>query len=130
MDPAAEEQFLQLAMEHPDLVCSEAPTELLEAAASEAEPTKFLEEFFAIGYTGWLQQKHGRRIRLPRDRIDRAIIVLWLRACLLNTNRLLGLAGGDQNTPFFLRRRPLLAPITAAYSQYLHTLGEEQEVPP
>ena len=101
MNPGQEEYYLQLASEHPDLVCSEVPTELLEAAASDAEPTKFLEKFFAVGYTGWLAQKHGRRIHLPQDLIDRAVIVLWLRACLLNTGRLLGRTDGDEDTPFF-----------------------------
>ena len=101
MDLGQEEYYLQFASEHPGLVCSEVPTELLEAAASDAEPTKFLEEFFAVGYNGWLAEKHGRRIHPPQDLVDRAVIVLWLRACLLNTDRLLGRTGNDQNTPFF-----------------------------
>ena len=82
-------------------MCSEVPSELLEAASSDAEPTKFLEEFFAVGYTGWLAHKHGRRIHPPQDLVDRAVIVLWLRACLLNTGRLLGRTDDDQTTPFF-----------------------------
>ena len=101
MDPGQEEHYLQFASEHPDVMCSEVPSELLEAAASDAEPTKFLEEFFAVGYTGWLAQKHGRRIHPPQDLVDRAVIVLWLRACLLNTDRLLGRTDGGQDTLFF-----------------------------
>lgn len=101
MDPAMEEQFLQLAAENPEMLCSQAPVEILEASASDAEPTKFLEEFFATGYTAWLTKKHGRRLHLPKEHIDRAIIVLWLRACFLNTNRLLGRIGGDEDKPFF-----------------------------
>ena len=96
-----EEHFLRLAAEHPDILCSEAPPEILEAAAADAEPTKFREEYLATGYMGWLAQKFGRRIHPPKDRIDRAIIVLWLRACLLNTSRLLGQEDGDDNKPFF-----------------------------
>ena len=101
MDPAMEEHFLKLAAENPGMMCSEAPVEILEASAADAEPTKYLEEFFAAGYNGWLALKFGRRIHPPQDRIDRAIIVLWLRACLLNTDRILerNQAGPDQ--PFF-----------------------------
>jgi hypothetical protein len=101
VDPSQEERFLQLARERPDILCAEAPAEILEAAASDAEPTKFLEEFFATGYTGWLAKKYGRRLHPPQDRIDRAILVLWLRACLLNTDRLLGHRNSELDRPFF-----------------------------
>ena len=47
------------------MLCFEAPLEILEEAASEAEPTKFMEEFFAAGYTGWLSRKMGRQIHPP-----------------------------------------------------------------
>ena len=96
-----EERFLRLAVEQPDMLCSQVPADILEAAASEAEPTKFLEEFFATGYTEWLAKKHGRRLHLPREQIDRAILVLWFRACLLETSRLLGRNNGDEDKPFF-----------------------------
>ncbi len=88
----------ETASSHAD---TEAPPEILEACASEAEPTKFLEEYFAAGYSGWLAKKLGRRISLPQDRIDQAIIVLWYRACLLDTDRLLGQQSADANKPFF-----------------------------
>jgi len=101
MDPQMEEEFLQLAAEHPDILCSEAPLEILEESASEAEPTRYLEQFFATGYTAWLAQKHGRRIRLPKEMIDRAILVLWFRASLLNTSRMLGQPNNDDRQPFF-----------------------------
>ena len=101
MDPAMEEQFLRLASDNPGMLCSDAPVEILEAAASEAEPTKFLEEFFAEGHNGWLAKKHGRRLHLPQERIDRAVIVLWLRACLLNTSRLLGRTDPESENLFF-----------------------------
>jgi len=101
MDPQMEEEFLQLAAEHPDILCSEAPLEILEESASEAEPTRYLEEFFATGYTAWLAKKHGRRVRLPKAMIDRAVLVLWFRASLLNTSRLMGLRNSDEDQPFF-----------------------------
>ena len=101
MDPLMEEEFLQLATEHPDILCSEAPLEILEESASEAEPTRYLEEFFATGYTAWLSKKHGRRIRLPKEMIDRAILVLWFRASLLNTSRMMGQPNNNDALPFF-----------------------------
>ena len=101
MDPLMEEEFLQLATEHPDILCSEAPLEILEESASEAEPTRYLEEFFATGYTAWLAKKHGRRVRLPKEMIDRAVLVLWFRASLLNTSRLMGQRNSDEDQPFF-----------------------------
>ncbi|MCH7713241.1 MAG: hypothetical protein IIC99_06415 [Chloroflexi bacterium] len=101
MDSAMEEHFLKLATENPGMMCSEAPAEILEASAADAEPTKFLEDFFAAGYNGWLALKFGRRIHPPQDRIDRAIIVLWLRACLLNTDRILERNEVGPDQPFF-----------------------------
>jgi hypothetical protein len=101
MDPAMEEHFLNLAAENPGMMCSEAPIEILEASAADAEPTKFLEDFFAAGYHGWLALKFGRRIHPPQERVDRAIIVLWLRACLLNTGRILKRNETGPDEPFF-----------------------------
>lgn len=101
IDPAMEQHFLKLATDNPGMLCSEAPKEILEASAADAEPTKFLENFFAIGYNGWLSLKFGRQIHPPQDRIDRAIIVLWLRAGLLNTDRILGRNHEEPNQPFF-----------------------------
>ena len=101
MDREEEQHFFQLAVENPERLCVEAPPEILEACASEAEPTKFLEEYFAAGYSGWLAKKMGRRISLPQDRIDQAIIVLWYRACLLDTDRLMGQQHADAGKPFF-----------------------------
>ena len=54
MDPAREKHYLQMATDHPEILCSEAPLEILEAAASEGEPTKFVEEYFAAGHSQWL----------------------------------------------------------------------------
>jgi hypothetical protein len=99
MDPAKEEEYLQLAANNPDMLCSEAPPEVLEICSSEIEPTSFLEEFFAAGYSQWVMQTYGRR--LPQERINNAIIVLWLRACRLHTSILLGDRDPDWDKPFF-----------------------------
>ena len=96
-----EQHFLQGAADQPLMLCSEAPVEVLELAAAEAEPTKFLEEYFAVGHAHWLAHKYGRSINLPKLQMDQAIIVLWFRACLLNTDRLLGREATDADKPFF-----------------------------
>ena len=101
MDASDEERYRRLAEEQPDILCSQVPHELLAEAASEAEPTPFMEEFFATGYIGWLAQRHGRRVRPPQIQIDTAILALWYRACLLSTDRLLGNTSEYDDQPFF-----------------------------
>ena len=101
MDSAAEERYLQMAMDHPDMLGSEAPMEVLEAASSGDEPTAFLEKFFATGYTQRLSQKYGRSVQLPQDRINNAIVVLWVKACRLHTNRMLGRPNEELEKPLF-----------------------------
>ena len=64
MQASMEQKFLRMAQEHPDMTCSEAPPEILEAAAAEVEPTIYMEEYFAAGYSAWLSKKHGRTIHL------------------------------------------------------------------
>ena len=99
MDPALEEHYLQMAQNNPNMLCSEVPVEILEACSAEAEPTRFLEEFFATGYTHWLIQKYGRR--LPQEYINNGILILWLRACRLHTSLITGVTDPDWETPFF-----------------------------
>ena len=101
MDPATEQRLLKLTSERPDLLCSEAPLEVLEAAAADPEPTPFMEQFFAAGYTAWLSRKMGRQIHPTQDRLDQAIIVLHLRAGLMNTDLLMGLPVRSADQPFF-----------------------------
>ena len=101
MDPEREQHFLQMAAEQPGILCSEAPVEILEACAVEVEPTDYLEEYFAVGHGAWLALKHGRRINKPQLLVDQAILVLYRRACLLNTDRLLGQDTVDSGQPFF-----------------------------
>ena len=101
MDAETEQTYLQMALDSPNITCSEAPPEILEAAASEVDPTIFMEEYFAAGHAAWLATKHGRAVHLPKVMVDRAIIVLWHRACVLNTDRLLGQEMQDFDRPFF-----------------------------
>ena len=101
MDPDREQHFLRMAAEQPDILCADAPDEILEACAVEVEPTDFLEQYFAAGHSAWLAHKHGRTINKPQILVDQAILVLYRRACLLNTARLMGQTSEYANQPFF-----------------------------
>ena len=101
MEPDREQHFLRMALEQPDILCVDAPDEILEACAVEVEPTDFLEQYFAAGHSAWLAHKHGRSINKPQILVDQAILVLYRRACLLNTARLMGQTSEYANQPFF-----------------------------
>lgn len=101
MTQEARDCFLQMAVDQPEMTCAEAPPEILELASAEQEPTPFMEEYFAAGHGAWLTVKHGRRIAIPQNLMDRAILVLWNRAGLLNTDRILGQTNRDADKPFF-----------------------------
>ena len=101
MEPDREQHFLRMAAEQPDILCADAPDEILEACAVEVEPTDFLEQYFAAGHSAWLAHKHGRTINKPQILINQAILVLYRRACLLNTARLMGQTSEYADQPFF-----------------------------
>ena len=101
MEPDREQHFLRMAAEQPDILCADAPDEILEACAVEVEPTDFLEQYFAAGHSAWLAHKHGRTINKPPILVNQAILVLYRRACLLNTARLMGQPSEHANQPFF-----------------------------
>ena len=65
------------------------------------EPTEFHEAYFAAGYTGWLEHKLGRRVKVPQQQLNNAIVVLWNRACELHTSRILGRADDRWRDAFF-----------------------------
>ena len=101
MEPDREQFFLRLAVEQPDILCADAPDEILEACGVEIEPTDFLEQYFAAGHSAWLARKHGRSINKPQILVNQAILVLYRRACLIHTARLTGQAVPDADRPFF-----------------------------
>ena len=101
MEPDREQHFLRMAAGQPDILCADAPDEILEACAVEVEPTDFLEQYFAAGHSAWLAHKHGRTINKPQILVNQAILVLYRRACLLNTARLMGQTSEYANQPFF-----------------------------
>ena len=96
---AQEPDYIQLAETTPGMLCCEAPAEILEACALDNEPTPFLERFFEAGIRAHARQEHGRE--LPQMYVNNAILVLWLRACRLYTNGLLGVVDPDLDKQFF-----------------------------
>ena len=102
MDVEEERAYLQLAMDNPNLLCWEVPEDVLQAASYAGdEPNEFLRTLLATGYTQWLLQKHGPRIRPLPEQVDRAVLVLWVRACSLYTSRMTGRPDEDWDKPFF-----------------------------
>ena len=87
IDPESEQSYIQLALDHPDMLCSEAPPEILQASSFAGdEPTEFLHNFFSAGYTQWVLKTYGIRIDFDQERIARAVMLLWFRACSLYTS--------------------------------------------
>ena len=88
IDPQREEEYIQMAGANPNLRCSDAPLEILQAASYAGdEPTPFLRAFFTAGHSQWLAQTYGVPASAFEDeRIERAVILLWIRACELYTS--------------------------------------------
>jgi len=103
MSPEQEAAYIQLALASPQMLCSEAPAEILqESSYAGDEPTEFLLAFFAAGHTQWLAQACGvPATALPKDRVVRAALLLWLRACELYTCRQYRRQSSDWDKPFF-----------------------------
>ena len=69
-----------MAQDRPNMLCSEVPIELLENCLHASdEPTEFLSNLFRLGHTQWLSKKYGQGVQVSKDRMNNAIIVLWLR---------------------------------------------------
>ena len=102
MNQDQEAAFVQMAQDNPEILCSEIPVELLEAASfSGEEPSEFLTQFLTAGHLEWLAQRHDGRYHYEQERIDRAVYLLWNRACHLYTSHIMSLADADWVKPFF-----------------------------
>ena len=100
--PEDEPRYLRLAAENPQMLCSEAPPEILQASSFAGdEPTAFLFEFFATGYNQWFQKTHGFRIDFDPERVARGVILLWFRACDLYTSLEYDRPHSDWDKEFF-----------------------------
>ena len=102
MNQDQEEAYIQLAQDNPEILCSEIPVELLEAASfSGDEPSEFLTQFLTAGHQEWLARRDGGRYHYEQERIDRAVLLLWNRACHLYTSHIMSRADADLLKPFF-----------------------------
>ena len=101
MDSTTEQRYIQLAREHPDLLCSAVPLDILvETVSDENEPSDFIQEFLETGHTQWRISKFGRLGR-GEQQVKDAVVVLWVRAMRLNTSHHLGRSDPDWDKPFF-----------------------------
>ena len=90
-----------MAREHPGLLCSAVPLDILvETVSDENEPSDFIQEFLETGHTQWRISKFGRLGR-GEQQVKDAVVVLWVRAMRLNTSHHLGRSDPDWDKPFF-----------------------------
>jgi hypothetical protein len=102
MEKDQEKLYIQMAREHPDIICSDVPVEILEAAAfSGEEPTNFMKEYLAAGHQEWLIRTLGQRAYFEPEQVDRSVMVLWLRACDLYTSHRFNRPNPEADKPFF-----------------------------
>ena len=101
MAPLMEQKYLQMAQDNPNILCSDVPIEVLEAATDDLnEPSDFFKDFLEAGHTQWHLQKH-EQVPRSREQINNAIVILWIRACRLHTSYVLGRPEPDWDKPFF-----------------------------
>jgi hypothetical protein len=102
LNPDIQSEYMGIAREQPNILCSDVPPALLEAASWDGEePSPFFVEFFSTGYLEWLASETGQRIRLPKEILDQVVLGLWSRACYLHTSRLLSKANPDWEKQLF-----------------------------
>ena len=100
--PEDEPRYIQLATDNPNMLCSEAPPEILQASSfAGEEPTAFLFDFFAAGYNQWHLKARGFRVDFDPERVARGVILLWFRACDLYTSLEYGRPHSDWEKEFF-----------------------------
>lgn len=82
-----EPRYIKLAYDNPNMLCSEAPPEILrDSSFSGEEPTPFILEFFSTGYNQWHLKARGFRLDFDQERVARGALLLWFRACDLYTS--------------------------------------------
>ena len=101
MDSQTALQYVEMARERPDILCTDVPLEVLEAATDDDyEPSPFIQEYLEAGHRQWLIQKQGR-VRKSDQMLKNAVVVLWVRATRLYNNRSLNRLDPDETKPFF-----------------------------
>ena len=64
MDPAMEEYYIQLALNSPNMLCSEVSVEILEAATyDDVEPSQFFRDFWKPDTPSGSYRNTGRCLR-------------------------------------------------------------------
>ena len=101
MDRALEAELLNFAEENPEILCKDAPLEILEECSHDAEPTPFLETFFETGYKKWFAKSIGYDVTPPRYEITNAILLLHFRANKMHTHHVLKEANPYSEQMFF-----------------------------
>ena len=103
MDPDQQARYLEMAAANPHWLCSDIHIEVLEECSYAGdEPTAFLNAFFAAGHGQWLYRTYGiPPSAVEPERMQRAALLLWIRACELYTSRLYQRPGPDWDQPFF-----------------------------
>mgnify|MGYP001159537510 FL=1 len=103
MNSEQEEAYIRTALDNPNMRCCEAPIEILkESSYAGDEPNKFLMAFFAAGHAQWLAQNYGQpATAFPKEWVERAALVLWIRACDLYTSHLYHRPDPNWAQPFF-----------------------------
>ena len=103
MEPNQQDHYLQLAASRPEWLCSDVPLEILqECSYAGDEPTEFLRAFFAAGYSQWLSRTHGiPASALDPEQVQRAALLLWVRACELYTSHVYQRPNPHWRQPFF-----------------------------
>ncbi|MEE2881566.1 MAG: hypothetical protein VX643_06160 [Chloroflexota bacterium] len=80
-EPGTRRKIYNVARSNTHLLCKDVPCKILkECSYSGDEPTQFVSTFLETGHIEWLFKKYGHK-HFERERIDRAILVIWFRAC-------------------------------------------------
>ncbi|GIT44788.1 MAG: hypothetical protein Ct9H300mP11_27240 [Chloroflexota bacterium] len=99
IQPEEERKYIQLALNQSEMLCSEAPLEILEAWPRKLNQPSLWKIFLPRDIPNGPLENRGHR--LPQEIINNAILVLWLRACRLHTSILLEEKDPDWKKPFF-----------------------------
>ena len=88
-------------MEQPAILCSEVPTELLEASTyDDVEPSPYFRGFLEAGHTRWRLETYGP-VPFSKAQMANAVMVLWVRARRLYSSHVLVRDDADWDKPFF-----------------------------
>ena len=120
MDREQEERYIDLAADTRSCCVPKSPMRFWKPAR-RGRADRVMEGFLATGHSQWILLKYRRR--LPQAMINNNILQLWLRACRLHTNRLMGEPDPDWDKPFS-RWRICLRADPASYPPFIRPAGQ------